>query len=209
MLYTTTRPFPPGPDDPLTLELAWVDIADALTMTAPAAGAIPLPTARRVRVELAAMAGPKANYYGADDVRFSQSTILLRPTTAPTRPRFSPGHFQRGISARFLAAGRPGRRAGRHRAEGRRAAVRRAAGRARPSRASAARSRTVWSWVSAAGLATASCSAARRRCATSSARTGRAQVHRARGPHAPLGSSQSAASICFRARLGLGRIVLF
>ena len=76
-LYTTTRPFPPGPDDPLTLELAWVDIADALTMTAPAAGAIPLPTARRVRVELAAVAGPHVNYYGEDDVRFSQSTVLL------------------------------------------------------------------------------------------------------------------------------------
>ena len=75
-LYNNS-PFPPGPDDPLTLELAWVDIADALTMTAPAAGAIPLPTARRVRVELAAVAGPHVNYYGEDDVRFSQSTVLL------------------------------------------------------------------------------------------------------------------------------------
>jgi hypothetical protein len=74
-LYTTTRPFPPGPDDPLTLALSWVDIANSLTMTAPAT--IPLPTARRVRVELAAVAGAKPNHYGADEARFGQGTNLL------------------------------------------------------------------------------------------------------------------------------------
>jgi hypothetical protein len=76
-VYTTTRPFPPGPDDPLTLDLAWTDVANAFSMTAPASGAITVPTARRVLLNLSAVAASKPNYYGADDVRTGQATQVL------------------------------------------------------------------------------------------------------------------------------------
>lgn len=76
-LYTVTRPFPPGPGDALTLDLAWVDVANAFSIAAPAAGAIKLPTARRVRLVLAAVAASKPNYYGTEDVRTGQATKLL------------------------------------------------------------------------------------------------------------------------------------
>jgi hypothetical protein len=76
-LYVTTRPFPAGPDDPLTLDLDWIDVANTFSIAAPASGAIKLPTARRVRVNLSAVAANKPNYYGADDVRTGQATQML------------------------------------------------------------------------------------------------------------------------------------
>jgi hypothetical protein len=76
-LYTTTRPFPAGPDDPLLLDLSWTDVPDAFTIAPVAAGAIPLPTARRVRLNLSALAASKPNYYGADDVRTGQAAQML------------------------------------------------------------------------------------------------------------------------------------
>jgi hypothetical protein len=78
-VYVTTRAFPAGLDASLTLDLSWQDIANVFTLTAPATGPIPIPTARRVRVSLTALAANKPAYYGADDVRLGQtSQYLLR-----------------------------------------------------------------------------------------------------------------------------------
>jgi hypothetical protein len=68
-LYTTTRPFPAGLDDALTLDLSWVDIADARLLPVNAAGALALPTSRKVRLVLTALCPERINYFGADDVR--------------------------------------------------------------------------------------------------------------------------------------------
>lgn len=64
-LYTTTRPLV----DPLQLDLVWEDIADARNLPVNAAGAIVLPTSRKVRLVLRALCPERDEYYGADDVR--------------------------------------------------------------------------------------------------------------------------------------------
>jgi hypothetical protein len=76
ILYSTTRPFPAGPDDPLDLTLDWRDVADATTLAAPATGPLPVPTARTVRIAVNALAADRADYYGSADVRHGPPTSL-------------------------------------------------------------------------------------------------------------------------------------
>jgi hypothetical protein len=75
-LYQTTRPFPAGPDDPLTLAFDWQDVHDATTLVAPPNGPIPLPTSRLVRISVNAVAATKPDYFGDDDVRHGPATQL-------------------------------------------------------------------------------------------------------------------------------------
>ncbi|HSC96624.1 MAG TPA: hypothetical protein VLC73_16805 [Burkholderiales bacterium] len=77
-LYTTTRDFPADPDQPLQLALAWVDERDATTMTAPAAGALPLPRAREVIVSVRAVGreDPGLDYFGSQEARFGDATSV-------------------------------------------------------------------------------------------------------------------------------------
>ena len=83
-LYTTTRPYP-GVND-LTLDLDWQDIADVTTLVPPANGPVVLPTSRLVRLLMTPLAGVKANYYAADDVRRGETTtVRLRKPAADER----------------------------------------------------------------------------------------------------------------------------
>ncbi|HEX6100908.1 MAG TPA: hypothetical protein VF432_31610 [Thermoanaerobaculia bacterium] len=85
-LYTTTRPFPASAADPLQLDLAWQDIADARTLPVNAGGAIALPTSRRVRLVLRTLCEERADYYGADDVRRGPvSHVVLRRSAEDER----------------------------------------------------------------------------------------------------------------------------
>lgn len=85
-VYTTTRPFPAGPNEPLDLALAWQDVKDATSMTAPATGAIALPTARNVRIGISAVAADKPDYFGDVDVRSGPaSRLALRKESADER----------------------------------------------------------------------------------------------------------------------------
>ncbi len=85
-LYHTTRPFPAGGNNPLTLALDWQDVHDATTVAAPPNGPIPLPTSRLVRIGLNAVAAAKPNYFGDDDVRHGPATqLVVRKESADER----------------------------------------------------------------------------------------------------------------------------
>jgi hypothetical protein len=80
-VYTTSRPFPADLAEPLTLALAWTDAHDVAGLGALAAGPLPLPTSRDLRVELRALGREDAAlvYFGADDVRRGALvSVLLR-----------------------------------------------------------------------------------------------------------------------------------
>jgi hypothetical protein len=91
-LYTTTRPFPAGADDPFELDFTWTDIADARTLPVNAAGPIALPTSRRVRLQLTALCADRANYFGAPDVQRGPSyAVTLRRNADDERGLLHPG----------------------------------------------------------------------------------------------------------------------
>ena len=104
-LYQTTRPFPVSPAATLSLALAWTDVHDATTMAAPATGAVLLPTARNVRLKIAALGrdDPTLAYFGADDVRLGPSvTVDLRKTSTDEHSLFAPDLPTHRFSAYFL-----------------------------------------------------------------------------------------------------------
>lgn len=68
-LYQTTRSFPADATQTLELQLSWRDVKDAMTLVAPAAGPLPLPTSRTVRIGFVSLGRPDAGYFGADDAR--------------------------------------------------------------------------------------------------------------------------------------------
>jgi hypothetical protein len=92
VLYQAVRPFPDAPGDPLVLDLDWQDIADATTLTAPATGSLPVPTARNVRVAVNALAADRAAYYGDDDVRHGPpTTVTVRHLSLDESGLLNPG----------------------------------------------------------------------------------------------------------------------
>ena len=77
-LYTTTRSFPVVPGDPLPLDLDFTDIADLAAFPAPpAAGPVPVPTARDVRINLLPVARPRLNYYASEQHRRGIAPLVL------------------------------------------------------------------------------------------------------------------------------------
>ena len=68
IVYKTTRPFPTDPKTPLELDFTWQDVKQVDSLAPPATGPIPLPTARDVRLVLAA----------------KRRTIRSSSTSAPT-----------------------------------------------------------------------------------------------------------------------------
>ena len=80
-IYTTTRSFPSDPKAQLVVSLTYQDVPDATTLTAPATGALPIPTARDVVITLTPLGkpDPKLDYFG------SQQARVGRPTDVPVR----------------------------------------------------------------------------------------------------------------------------
>jgi hypothetical protein len=76
VLYRATRSFPAPPTDPLVLTLDWQDVADASTISDPGSGALPVPTARLLRISVNALASRRTGYYGQEDVRHGPQTTL-------------------------------------------------------------------------------------------------------------------------------------
>lgn len=92
VLYETTRPFLSDLQSVLTLDLSYVDVHDAGTLTAPATGAIVLPSARDVRLRLSALGRDDAllAYFGADDVRFGPpASVSVRKSADDERALFA------------------------------------------------------------------------------------------------------------------------
>jgi hypothetical protein len=92
-VYTTARPFPADPTQPLTLDLAWTDVNAVDSLVPPANGPIPVPTARDVRLALFAVAkdDPHLDYFGAQDVRTGPSiNVNLRHQSSDERNLFLP-----------------------------------------------------------------------------------------------------------------------
>jgi len=92
-LYTTTRPFPADPDDPLELSLDWVDIHDATTLAPTAAGSLAIPRAREVTVTVRAVGknDPDLDYFGSDEARFGDETsVVLHAAGKDERTFFVP-----------------------------------------------------------------------------------------------------------------------
>jgi hypothetical protein len=82
-LYTIARDFPNDANLPLTLDIAYVDVHDIATLTAPGPQeALPIPTARQVRIEFQSVCKPDAmlKYFGNDQVRFSVASTILTVT---------------------------------------------------------------------------------------------------------------------------------
>jgi hypothetical protein len=103
-LFETTRAFPANTGTPLQIDLDWRDVgnADALGPP-PASGAVPVPTARDVRLVFTAVAkdDPQLGYFGADDVRFGPSvSAYVRKQSLDERNLLlaeTPGDLLRGI----------------------------------------------------------------------------------------------------------------
>lgn len=105
MLYETTRAFPNDPAQPLSINLAWVDVHNATALIGPAAGPLPLPTARNVRLQLYPLGrdDPQLKYFGADDVRTGPPiTVNLRKHSSDERNLFAPDLPTHRFSALFL-----------------------------------------------------------------------------------------------------------
>ncbi|HWQ69422.1 MAG TPA: hypothetical protein VN494_05610 [Patescibacteria group bacterium] len=77
-IYTTTRAFPDDPDEPLVVELDWLDVSDVTTVAAPAVGPLPLPRAREVIVTVRAVgrSDPGLDYFGSEAARFGDATSV-------------------------------------------------------------------------------------------------------------------------------------
>ena len=92
-LYTITRPFPADPAEVLRLELDWVDVADARTLAAPTAGALPVPRARDVLLTVRAVGpdDPALEYFGSAVARFGQpATASLRADAVDESGLYTP-----------------------------------------------------------------------------------------------------------------------
>ena len=70
-VYTAQRAFPANPDNPLVLPLDYQDLDDVAGLTAPANGALPIPTARDVVLRLTPIGKEDANleYFGSQESR--------------------------------------------------------------------------------------------------------------------------------------------
>ena len=105
-IYTTTRPFPAHPAAALDLEFAWQDVHDAASLAPPpAAGPLPLPTARLVRLILAPVCrdDPTLSYFGAPDVLTGPAVnVMLRKPSADERGLFLPASDADRVSACYL-----------------------------------------------------------------------------------------------------------
>jgi len=105
VLYQTTRPFPADLNQPLTIDLTWVDVHDATTLAAPAVGPLPLPTARNVRLLGAALCREDAAlaYFGAADVRLGPAvTVDIRKNAANETALFAADLPTHRFSALYL-----------------------------------------------------------------------------------------------------------
>lgn len=80
-VYTTTREFPANPAQQLEVPLAYQDVVDVATLSAPATGALPIPTARNVVITVRALGklDPSLNYFGSQQARVGP------PTDVPVR----------------------------------------------------------------------------------------------------------------------------
>ena len=104
-IYQTTRAFPADPALPLTIELAWTDINDANTIGQPSTGPVLLPTARTLRLRIAALCrdDPELAYFGAQDVRSGPSLqVLLRKNASDERDLYVPDLPTHRFSAFYL-----------------------------------------------------------------------------------------------------------
>jgi hypothetical protein len=105
-VFTTTRPFPADPTQPLTLDLNWTDVHIVDSLAPPAgAGPIAVPTARDVRLVLFAIAkdDPHLDYFGADDVRFGAGVnVNVRHDSSDERGLFLPATPSDLLRAIFL-----------------------------------------------------------------------------------------------------------
>ena len=105
-VFTTTRPFPADPTEPLTLDLNWTDVHDVDALAPPAAsGPLVVPTARDVRLLLSAVAKDdvRLDYFGTDDVRFGPSVnVNLRHGSSDERDLFLPATPSDLLRANFL-----------------------------------------------------------------------------------------------------------
>ncbi|MFI7405994.1 hypothetical protein ACIBW9_36940 [Streptomyces sp. NPDC049541] len=96
-LYETERAFSSDPEAALTVDLSWTDVHDARTLAA-ATGPVVLPTARDVRLRLAARGREDTvlAYFGADDIRHGPAVTLdLRAESRDETALFAqdtPGH---------------------------------------------------------------------------------------------------------------------
>jgi len=106
IVYKTSRPFPADRLTPLELDFDWQDVKNVDSLApAPAAGPIPLPTARDVRLVLSAQAkdDPQLKYFGADDVRFGPAvSVLLRKQSSDERGLLLPETPSDLLHAMFL-----------------------------------------------------------------------------------------------------------
>ncbi len=101
-LYTTTRPFPVAVGDPVELTFDWQDLPDARLIPPTVAGALALPTSRRVRLLLTPLCPDRANYFGAADVRRGlQTFVALRQNADDERGLLLPTGAQ-AVEALFL-----------------------------------------------------------------------------------------------------------
>ena len=76
-LYTAQRRFPANPASSLHLSLTWQDCAHLSDIAWPTtSGALMVPTARDVRIELRALGRDDAGYFGNDTVRRGPATFL-------------------------------------------------------------------------------------------------------------------------------------
>jgi hypothetical protein len=92
-VYTTTRPFPADPAQPLDLDLEYADVADVAGLAAPAAGPLPVPRARDVVLRLRAVgrADPGLAYFGSQQARLGDFTsVRLRAAPQDERDLFAP-----------------------------------------------------------------------------------------------------------------------
>lgn len=106
-LYTTTRPFPAATADPLELQFAWHDIADARLLPPAPAGPVALPTSRNVRLILTTVCAARADYFGAEDVRRGASfPVTLRRNANDERGLLHPTAAE-AIEGIFLQPGLP------------------------------------------------------------------------------------------------------
>lgn len=102
-LYTAVRPFPTDSGEELVVDLEWRDIADATALSAPAAGPLPLPTSRSLRLDIRALAAERDDYYGADDVRRGElSSVSLTNPAEDETGLFLPQTASDAVRAHFM-----------------------------------------------------------------------------------------------------------
>ena len=95
---------------PVSLALSWTDIHNATGLTAPAAGPLPLPTSRDVRVELRALCREDAalQYFGADDVRRGALvSVLMRKEAIDETGLLLPAEPAKAMRGIFLQPSPP------------------------------------------------------------------------------------------------------